>query len=929
MKQFFLISLFSFIHFLLSAQVVVIEGFVKEATTGENIVGATVEANGNTTTTDVSGFFELNVSADEPVQKITIYKTGYFEGVTKLNQPGTGSNLNLGEVFLTKSDDDEATANEDRIPIIVLDNTEQEGDDFDENISGLLSASNDVFLEAAAFNLSAQRFRIRGYDSENMMTMMNGIPINELESGRVFWSQWGGLNDAMRVRETDIGLKASSYGFGGITGITSVNTRASYQRVQKRFSYYTSNRAYRQRIMGTWSTGLLPSGWAFTFSGSRRWAEEGYLPGTYYDAWAYFLSVDKNLGEKHSLNLTAFGAPNERGRPGSSTQEVYDLVDKINGEHKYFDLYSNTDGQYYNPHWGWQNGKKRNSRVNKTHQPIIILRHDWEVGDNATLTSAASYQFGRYGNTRIDWFNAPDPRPDYYRKLPSYFALNGPEIAAAREQMFLDNPRLLQLDFDAMIEANRLPHPGFGNEPGQWSQYIIEEQRYDSKEFNFNTNFEGVVSENLTMNVGAYFQRYNGHNYKTVADLLGGDYYVNINKFVDLSDGDDANQFDLNNPNRILREGDVWGYNYEPNIWKSGSWAQAQFSFSKVDAFVAANFSRTRMWKTGNYRNGFFPDNSYGDSEKRDFFNYGLKAGLTYKVNNQYYLFANTSYRTRAPFARNAWLAPRTRHDYVPGLTNEKITAHEGGIVMNTPFLKARATAYFTNFENQVEVTQFFARGILTDFGSYVLSGIDKVHSGIELAVEAKINSALRVSAVAALGKYIYTSTPNGLFTIDSEEGGIDLGTIFIKNFRVPGTPQKALSASVNYNGKFWFAEVTANYFDDFYIDFSPERRTSNATFGLDENEDFYRDIVDQSKAERAVTVDLFGGKSFKVGNRKYIYLTIGISNLLNNRKIVSGGFEQLSFDRASWQESGTNFFPSRLYYAFGTNFFAMVSYRW
>ncbi|RMG88214.1 MAG: TonB-dependent receptor, partial [Bacteroidetes bacterium] len=904
MKQFFTLMSLLLLGFQAGAQQWTLSGTVQDARNNAPIVGVKVTVHEKTAQTDSDGHFQMRFDAGEPAQSITLSMDGFYEAEFELKP--TGKDLDLGVIFMAASQKSEVSANEDRIPIVVLDNVELEGNNFDENVSGVLSASNDVFLEAAAFNLSAARFRIRGYDSENMETWFNGVPINELESGRIFWSQWGGLNDVMRNRDTDLGLTAGSFGFGGVSGLTTIDTRASEQRAQKKFSYYFGNRAYRHRLMGTYSTGMTRKGWAVSVSGSRRWAERGYLPGTFYDAWSYFLSVDRKIGKNHLLNLTAFGAPSKRGRPGSSTQEVYDLVDKtLEGEKSYFDFFDVKEGKYYNPNWGWQNGKVRNSRVANSHQPIVLLRHDWDISENSTLTTAASYQFGRFGNTRLDWFNAPDPRPDYYRNLPSYYALQGAEIAQKIEADILADPSVLQLNFDRMIAANQSNPYKFKDTPGQWSQYILEEQRFDSKEFNFSTNYEGILTDFLTFNMGMTYQFYNGHNFKTVHDLLGGDYYVNINKFYDPADPAEGLQFDLNNPDRVVREGDVFGYDYEPKTWKSGLWAQARFEFKKIDAFVSTTTSRTRIWRKGNFRNGFFPDNSFGDSEKRNFFNYGIKGGLTYKLSNQYYLYGNTSFRTRAPFARNVFVAPRTRHGFIPGLTSEKITSSEGGLIINAPWGKARATAYYTRFADQTDVTQFFVRGIVTDFGSYILTNVEKVHTGVELAAEIKINAALRLSGVAALGKYVFTDNPRGLFSIDSEDSFEDLGTIFVKNFRVPGTPQNAFSASVNYNGKFWFAEVTANYFQNFYIDFSPERRTQNAAYGLEENAPFYNEIVQQSKAPNGLTVDLFGGKSFKVGHRKFIYLTIGISNILNNRNIVSGGFEQLSFDRASWEQGG------------------------
>ena len=233
---------------------------------------------------------------------------------------------------------------------------------------------------------------------------MNLFPINDLESGGVYFSNWGGLNDVTRNSDESVGVELSDFTFGGLSSSFNTDLRASTQWRQKKISYAVTNRSYRNLIMATYSTGLLPSGCALSFSGSRRWSQEGYTPGTFYDGFAYFGSVEKRLNDRHSLNFVVFAAPYKRGGDNAAIQEMYDLA----------------DDHYYNSAWGYQQGEKRNSKVYSGHQPFFILRHDWKMNEKLSLKSSVGYQVGKNSSTALDWTFAPDPRPDYYRRLPSY-----------------------------------------------------------------------------------------------------------------------------------------------------------------------------------------------------------------------------------------------------------------------------------------------------------------------------------------------------------------------------------------------------------------------------------------------------------------------------------------------------------------------------
>ena len=781
-------------------------------------------------------------------------------------------------------------------------------DNEDSDISGVLSASRDVFASAAAFAFGSARFRIRGYDSELTSMYINGAPVNDLENGRINFNAWGGLNDVMRNVETHIGLKPMDFAFGEVGGGTFIDIRPSKQRKQLRASYSISNRSYRNRLMLTYATGPRPNGWAFAFSGSKRWAQSGYSEGTPYDAYAYFASAEKKFNRAHALGLTIFGSPRIRGKNAAATQEMYDLAGT----------------NFYNSYWGYQNGEKRNSRIQNVHQPMAILRHDWNPNEKFSLTTSLSYQFGRNGSTALDWYKTRDPRPDYYRKLPSYIE---DETASAKvEQLLIENENLRQLDWDYFYSINRNSPFSIGSVSGNRSKYIVEDRRYDSKEMNANVYLGYELSRVITLRGGLSYQNYQGDNFKEVVDLLGGDFYVDIDKFAerDFLDDHDVIQSDLNNPDRTVTKGDRFGYSYGSNINNTSGWLSGEFTLKRFDFHLGVRISSTTFWRTGDYRNGKFPDNSYGDSEKADFLNYGTKGGFTFKVDGRNYLFVNATYQTKAPYFRNAFLSPRTRNQLLPNLTDEKVTAGEAGYLLRSPSVQAQAVAYYTLFRDQVYLRSFY-HDEEKSFVNYFMQGVGKRHMGAEISMRVKVSPTLSVSGVAAFGTYQYDKRPVATISQDNNANLLaENRTVYAKNFFVAGRPQTAFTAGFYYRSpKFWSLSVNANYFNHTYMDFNPDRRTEFATDVVEYNSETWNAIIDQERAPDAFTLDMFASKSFRF-NRKYsLYITAGVNNILNKTDFITGGYEQLRFD---YEEKNVDKFPTKYYYGYGLNYFINIS---
>ncbi len=813
----------------------------------------------------------------------------------------------------------------DNIPIVSLDeNDNQDGSAQNLSVIGT-NSTRDPFLRAASFNFNVVRFRLRGYDADLFSTYMNGAPMQTLDNGFTPFGLWGGLNDvvASRNRQTAYSIQAANFGFGDLGGGTYMDTRAFKQYKQTKISYAFSNRNYSHKFAVTKSTGFDKNGWALSVSASRRWAEEGFTDGTYYDGWSFYTGIDKKIGSKQILSFVAFATPTENGRQGASVDEMRQIAGT----------------NFYNPYWGYQNGKKRNASVARSFQPFGILTHDWKISSKSSLLTAASYTFGKRSTTALDWYNAPDPRPDYYRYLPSYYT--DPTQQAQANLAFLNDVNLRQINWDALYNANYANVatvrnangiPGY-NVTGHRSVYVLEERVINTQRYNINTTYNTSVNKHVDITAGANYESQKNNYYKTLNDLLGGQFYVDVNQFAerDFQSDPNAAQNDLNRPNRILKQGDKYGYDYDINIRKVTAWVQTAVKFHNINFFLGGEQSYTRFWRVGNVKSGLFPNNSFGRSATHEFANYAFKGGATFKIAQGHYLFVNGTYLTRAPFFENAYLAPRTRDFVQDNLKSEKIGSVEGGYSLVSPILKFRITGYYTDFKDQLNVLTFYDDN-LRNFVNYAMSNIGKIHYGTEIGAEVAVYKGLTLNAAASIGRYRYSTRQEVTVTADNSSEILAKDLIYSKNYYVP-TPQEAYSVGFNYRSpQYWYVNLNVNYFDQMWFDFNPLRRTTDAVAGVAEDSYLWHQIIDQAKLKHQFTVDAFAGyswllnKSFKsIKKRSFLVFNFGVSNLLNNKNIVTGGFEQLRFD---FVDKNVDKFPAKRFYAYGTTFNASIAYR-
>ncbi len=902
-----------------SAQVLV-TGTVLEQGTAAPVAGANVsEVNGSAVAkTGNHGRFELLV---ETSPGAVVIEVEGFRQNEQLFSTAVDETVSIGTIFLVpvnqETDIDVLNRTDDSAEL------QSDAEDFGAaaTVSSLLSASRDPFQQAAAFNFSATRFRIRGYDNRYTSVFFNGAPANDPEANRAYFYLWGGLNDVTRNRYNAVGLGFNSFDPQALGGVGDVDVRAGSQRANTRVSVAASNRSWRYRSIISHSTGWNEQGWAFSIAGSAQYAEEGYIPGTYQQGFGYFLGIDKQFGinNRQRLSFNALASPSLRGGASSAVQEIYDI----------------TGSNYFNRNWGYQAGQIRNSREYRTHQPLLTLAHEWTPTERTSWETSVLWVTGRNGQTRLERNNAPNPLGTYYQYLPS-FSQNEASQAQVREAI-IANPDLLQIDWDKLYRINRAQEDIIENadgimgnsRSGAQARYWVEEQRSDPNRISIASRFRHALTDQISFYGGLIGLYSKVENYKVLDDLLGADFVLNIDPFAerDLASVTAA-QFDLDTPNRLIEEGEEFGYNYNSYVARQQLFGQVEYIGRKVDVFAALSANNEDQWRKGNLRNGQFPENSFGESEKENFLTGSTKLGVTYKINGRNYLQANGYYGTKAPDYRDVLVSPRTRNEFVPNLESETITSLEASYQLRAPKLKARITGYATRFTDRMRNIRFFIETAdnTTGFGSYILQGVNSDHLGFEAAAEYDITASLELTAALAAGRYQYTSRPTANAYVDNS--GVQLvedEVIYLRNFFVGQTPQQVGSLGLRYEGKqFYTLTLTGSYARYAFADYGPLRRTTDAVRNLEPGSQALLDIVEQEELPQAFTLDLFATKSLKFEDQ-FIFFTAAVNNLLNNTGIISGAREQLRYD---FETQDVNRFPNQYYYAYGTNFFVQVAYQ-
>jgi hypothetical protein len=851
---------------------------------------------------------------------LVVSEPGYFENSQDIDYVD-GENMVVPDIAVEKQQQGKDMNNE--VPTVDQSDDDGNGGGGNTAVASLLNSSRDIFVSNSMFGLGQGGFRNRGFRNQDQTMYINGIPMeNIIRGNEITFNDFSGMNDVLRSRNNYYGIKAIPFSFGETTNNVDVDAEAINQRKGLRVSQWFSNRNFTTRTAVTYSTGLLKNNFAFSGSLSFRGAKEGYTPGTAMQSYSAYFSVSKLWSQKLNSSLSIFGTDNKRAVGSPSTKEFYALA----------------GSNFYNPNWGYLNGEKKSGSIRRDNVPMIVFSNDFKPSNKTHINISAAYQFGKRYQERIDWYNSNNPSPTYYKNAPSYYNDN-PTLYNEMLNAIKADPNQLQIDWKGLYESN---YANYEYMPGQTSgtkqrraTYLLENEVSAVSNVSFNVTGKHQLNNKVDLNGGVLFQMNNTNFYRQVADLMGADYYVNVNLFAQRQNpgNPDAVQNDLNNPNQVLKVGDKYGYNYKANAMNITAWGQSTFTFKRFDAFVALKLETNSYSREGLFKNGAYAANSFGKSPTSSFMNVSAKGGVTYKMNGKNYFSLNAARWNNAPQFQQVYLLPRTTNLMDPNAKSMTITGGELAYFHRGATLKANVTAFYNISQNETDFRMFYTE-LANSFGTLLMKDMNKRYMGVEMAVESKIGTTgITATAIANIGDYVYTNRPTATFYYDNFDNVAPAQTVYFNGLHIASGPQIAGMFKMNYNSKqFWSASLSVNYFDKIYADPSPQRRTTEAVDNVPVGSDLYNKILTQEKLPSAVTVDAYFRKSFmlnkyikSIKKRMYFDVSANISNILDKKDFATSSNEQMRFD---FSERNPDKFPNKYFYMMGRSFYVNFIFR-
>ena len=908
-KLFLLLSLLVALPAL--AQRTGVRGSVVDAKTGLPVVGATVmlDEQGISVTSGPNGDFSISdaVAGNDRLLVLSYgYKDWMQDVIISANVVENVGTIKLVGIADGSNDADDFIVSESQIE-------DEEGNS--QSIATLSGANDNIFYQAASYDFSLMRFRVRGYDSEYTQTMINGIVFNDPARGRFNYSMMGGMNQAFKNKSIGMGLEATSYGFGDVGGTNNIVTFAKDYAPGTRASVAYTNSNYYLRGMLTHATGLRKNGWALTMSAVARYSNEGIVPGSFYNSWGYFISAQKVFNPQHSLSITTFGAPTKRAANTATFQEAYDL----------------TGDNLYNPSWGWQEGEKRNAKVVESFDPTAIINWIWTPKAGVTLNTGVAVRKSFYSSSALNWYNAADPRPDYYRYLPSYF--DDEDTKALYTEKWRTDDSFRQIDWAGLYQTNYLNNLQ-ADETGvsKGATYIVEKRHSNQLNTMFNSVLNARLNDYMTLQAGVGANWSRSSYYKTIKDLLGGRYWTDTDQFSERDYPNDKQmlQNDMNHPNRKVLVDDRFGYDYDVNSFSANAWIQNMINLPRWDINYGIAVSYTQFQRDGHMRNGRAPENSYGKGVRHEFDNAGVKAGATYKIDGRNNITAHAYYGTKAPLFDQAYVSPRIKDDAITGLASERILSGDLSYNFNYRRFMGSITGFWTDMYNQTERTSFYDDQFST-FMNYVLTGVKKTYKGVEVGMAYRITPSITLSGAATFSRYQYKNRPTGTRSYENGQAPDTTQVVYLKNFYVGGTPQQAYSLTLKWSApKMWFFEVNGVYMADSYVDLSPIRHEAmpNLYKVCETEEELHAKVAEITRQERLkdnFVLNLSIGKLIYLNRTASLNINLNLDNVLNNRNIQTSGYQQGRFDYTNYT---TTKYPNKYYYAQGFRAYVNVGVK-
>lgn len=805
-----------------------------------------------------------------------------------------------------------------------------ESDDMSQNVT-IINSNNNVFASEVGYLFSPVRFRYRAFNQKYNDVYINGAPVNDMESGQFRYSLVGGLNQQTRNVDFALPFESNNFSVTNMGGSNNYDFRAGHMAAGHRLTLTGANQNYTLRGMYTYASGFNSKGWAIAANLTYRWANQGYVEGTFYNALSYFFGVQKVWGNKHSLSFATWGNPTERSSQGAATDESYWLANDY----------------HYNPYWGYQNGHKRNSRVINDFAPAALLTWDWNIDNNTKLVTTLTGKYSMYKSTKLNYNNSENPQPDYWKNLPSSYydvwdetdtynrSLQGLKDWQASYDFLTASKANRQINWDRLYYANKQAALN-----GKDAMYYIQAKHNDNMTVTLSSTLTTHLDKNKVWNLGFVLGRNKSNHYQTMDDLLGAKSFHNINTYaVGTYDAQsDRVQYDLNTAGvnklgKLVYEGDKFGYEYNITINKGLAWSSYAVSTGRMHLMAAGKIGAKEMYRYGHTRNGMAPDNSFGKSGSANFLEGGAKGGITFNAERGHVFTLGAGYEWRAPQATTAFVSPEINNDFVNNLKNERVFSSEFSYQLSTPWLHANLNVYYSRLDDVTEWQNFYFDDI-NAFSYVSMTGIKKEFYGVELGMNFKVNSVFNIKTIGMWGEAKHINNANVRYMNSTKATYID-DIVMNKGMRESGTPLTAGSIILSYHSGGWFIDLKGNYYDRIYLSYVPNYRyqTTLTTMGAINNDGTY-DVPAQEKGKGGFMLDGSIGKSIYLKHGS-LSINLMVTNILNNQKIVTGGYEQSRSDYTTKADGTLGSVRAykfsrnpKKYYAFGTNGMLNIAYK-
>ena len=719
------------------------------------------------------------------------------------------------------------------------------------------------------YNLSMVRFARRGVSYHERKTTINGVEVPFIGGSAIRALQLSSEADTYENRLRISMLQREQ---------TSAGVAFSSRNMPYSVSFATAHK--------------LAKDWSLATNLTVRTGRDLHIEGLFGNSLELNAVATKNWSSKHTLSMAIFAKPQMRSTRLASTEEAFRL----------------TGNNLYNPAWGYQNGKLRNSRIRREFLPTIFIGYEGKLNKRTKLNLAATLTAGIEKYSSLDWFDAQTPTPDNYRYMPSYFD-DEEDIFLTVESAWINNDtRYTQIDFDRLIKTNRLN--------GGEAIYAIS----DRVRRTIRSAFRGGATTTLnkgSISYGLEVTTANYRNYKQMRDLLGAEYIVDLDYFL-LDDDTFGNslQNNLATPNRHIEAGDQFGYDYAIRRYDISTFAIYNYSTDRFDLDIVAKVGYSDISRRGFYRKELFADNSFGVSRHLKFSPYLFRLKASYLIADNHFIEGAIATEAKPCNEEDLFLQSQYNNRTVTAPTMRSTYNGEVRYTFQTPHFAIAATLFLSAELNNTQARHLYD-DLSGEYADIVNSRINTLRYGLEVEANYRFADHFRATTAISLGRYkyatnslitIYTDTTNRLLAdhIESHTKGLSLGN----------TPQIAITAGISYYNKGWWATINANYAGLRYIEPSAVMRTDRV-LAMAVSPEQLNALTMQERLRDAFTIDLSLSKSLYLNRlSKKIYSTtaaprfedkyprsrlifrIGIRNLLDSTDIVYSAYESSRLQR-------------------------------